>query len=166
MWKQAEQRDQWNREAHHELLTYMFPSWHGTGGEVFHWAQERCAHAPKGLPLHTLPLVALAESHRQRMEKDGDRYGLTIHPWTSNPSTHQAWINWWSYRAPAQPHAAIYEDANYLAHALSFANQHLEAAEVFDLIGPYSTAVPWSYCGDAEKLFTRHRTWAIRASAP
>ncbi|MCO6697283.1 hypothetical protein KQI59_23135, partial [Streptomyces sp. Vc17.3-30] len=70
VWEQVEQRDQWNREAHHELLTYMFPAWHGTGGEMFHWAQERCAHAPRGLPLHILPLVALAESHRQRMEKD------------------------------------------------------------------------------------------------
>ena len=37
VWKQVEQRDPWNREAHHELLTYLFPSWHGTGGEVFHW---------------------------------------------------------------------------------------------------------------------------------
>ncbi|WP_266823285.1 hypothetical protein [Streptomyces sp. NBC_00038] len=166
VWKQVGERDPWNREAHHELLTYMFPSWHGVGGEVFHWAQERCAHTPRGLPLHTLPLVALAESHRVRMEKEGHRYGLTVHPWTDNPSTRQTWENWWTYRAPGSPHAAFHEDANYLAHALSFANQHREAAEVFDAIGPYATDVPWSYCGDAPTLFTRHRTWAVKASAP
>ncbi|WP_260848968.1 hypothetical protein [Streptomyces sp. SLBN-118] len=166
IWEQVEQRDRWNREAHHELLTYMFPSWHGMGGEMFHWAQERCAHAPRGLPLHILPLVALAESHRQRMEKHGDRYGLTVHPWTDNPSTQQAWDNWWAYRAPAWPHAAFHEDANYLAHGLSFANRHKDAAEVFDAIGPHATDVPWSYCGDAQTLFSRHRTWAVRASAP
>ncbi|MFE3638131.1 hypothetical protein [Streptomyces sp. NPDC059168] len=166
VWEQVEARDRWNREAHHELLTYMFPAWHGVGGEMFHWAQERCAHAPRGLPLHALPLVALAESHRQRMEQEGHRYGLTIHPWTGNPSTWQAWENWWAYRAPGRKHAAFHEDANYLAHALSFANHHKEAAEVFDAIGPYATDVPWSYCGDAQTLFTRHRTWAVKASAP
>lgn len=166
VWKQVLECDPWNREAHHELLTYLFPSWHGTGGEVFHWAQERCAHTPRGLPLHVLPLVALAESHRLRMEVDGDRYGLTVHPWTDNPSTGQAWENWWDCRAPKRPHAAFHEDANYLAHALSFAGRHLEAADVFDAIGPYATDVPWSYCGDAATLFNRHRTWAVKASAP
>lgn len=166
VWEQVEERDRWNREAHHELLTYMFPTWHGIGGEVFHWAQEQCAQAPRGLPLHTLPLVALAETHRIRMETEGHRYGLTVHPWTDNPSTQQAWANWWTYRAPVNPHAAFQEDANYLAHALSFANQHRQAAEVFDAIGPYATDAPWSYCGDAQQLFTRHRTWAVKASAP
>lgn len=165
LWEQVKLRDPWNREAHHELLTYMFPSWHGTGGEMFHWVQEQCTQAPRGLPVHVLPLVALAESHRQRMEADGHRYGLTIHPWTDNPSTWQAWDNWWSHRAPRRPHAAFHEDANYLAHALSFANRHREAAEVFDAIGPYATDVPWSYCGDARTLFARHRTWAVKASA-
>ncbi|SEC15559.1 hypothetical protein SAMN05428943_1140 [Streptomyces sp. 2314.4] len=166
VWQQVEERDQWNREAHHELLTYMFPTWHGVSGEMFHWAQERCAQAPRGMPLHTLPLVALAESHRLRMKKEGHRYGLTVHPWTDNPSTRQAWQNWWTYRAPASPHAAFHEDANYLAHALSFANQHKEAAEVFDAIGPYATDAPWSYCGNAKQLFARHRTWAVKAAAP
>ncbi|WP_254709403.1 hypothetical protein [Streptomyces lunaelactis] len=166
VWEQVEERDRWNREAHHELLTYMFPTWHGIAGEMFHWAQERCAHAPRGLPIHTLPLAALAESHRLRMEKEGHRYGLTVHPWTDNPSTQQTWENWWTYRAPVTPHAAFHEDANYLAHALSFANQHRQAAEVFDAIGPYAADVPWSYCGDAPMLFTRHRTWAVKASAP
>lgn len=54
VWKRLIECDPWNREAHHELLTYLFPSWHGTGGEVFHWAQEQCVHAPRGLPLHML----------------------------------------------------------------------------------------------------------------
>ncbi|MFE7312839.1 hypothetical protein ACFU7T_06985 [Streptomyces sp. NPDC057555] len=166
LWQQVIERDPWNREAHHELLTYLFPSWHGTGGEMFHWVQEQCTHAPRGLPAHVLPLVALAESHRQRMEVEGHRYGLSVHPWTDNPSTWQAWNNWWSYRAPNHPHAAFHEDANYLAHALSFANRHREAGEVFDAIGPYATDVPWSYCGDAPMLFNRHRAWAVKASAP
>lgn len=151
VWEEVEQRDRWNREAHHELLTYMFPSWHGSGGEMFHWAQERCAHALRGLPLHILPLVALAESHRLRMETEGERYGLTVHPWTDHPSTQQAWVNWWAYGVPTRPHAAFPEDANCLAHALSFANRHKAAAEVFDAISPYATDVPWSCCGAPDR---------------
>ncbi|MGI5413801.1 hypothetical protein ACQEV9_44235 [Streptomyces chartreusis] len=164
VWRHVMERDRWNREAHHELLTYMFPCWHGAGGEMFHWADERCAHAPRGLPIHALPLVALAEAHRQRMETNGHQYGLTIHPWTDNPSTWQTWHNWWARRAPSRPHAAFHEDANYLAHALSFGNRHREAGEVFDAIGPYATDVPWSYCGDPRTLFIRHRAWAVKAS--
>lgn len=166
VWEEIEKRDQWNREAHHEVLTYLFPAWHGVGGDMFHWAQERCNQAPQGLPVHVLPLVALAESHRQRMERDGDRYGLSIHPWTDNPATMLAWTNWWAYRAPARPHAAFHEDSNYLAHALSFAGRHRQAAEIFDAIGPYATDVPWSYCGDAQQLFVRHRAWALKSASP
>ncbi|MFD7614380.1 hypothetical protein [Streptomyces sp. NPDC059828] len=166
LWTQVKQRDPWNREAHHELLTYLFPSWHGTGGDMFHWVQEECTKAPAGLPLHVLPLVALAESHRQRLETEENRYGLAVHPWTDNPSTWHAWENWWARRAPHRPHAAFHEDANYLAHALSFASRRHEAAEVFDAIGPYATDVPWSYCGDAVTLFHRHRGWAAEAATP
>ena len=61
----------------------------------------------------------------------------------------------------AKVHLACFaDDANYLAHAMSFANRHTEALEVFDAIGPYATRVPWSYCGQAEDLFLRHRAWA------
>ncbi|MFD9906268.1 hypothetical protein [Streptomyces sp. NPDC059063] len=166
VWREVEDRDPWNREAHHEVLTFLFPSWHGQGGEMFHWAQERCAHAPRGLAVHVLPLVALAETHRQRVAQEGERYGLSLHPWTDNPSTPLAWRNWWTHRSTARPHAAFHEDANYLAHALSFAGRHKEAAEVFDAIGPYATDVPWSYCGDPQKLFERHRSWALKSQNP
>lgn len=166
VWQQVGQRDRWNREAHHEILTYMFPDWHGTGGELFHWVQEQCAHVPRGLPLHVLPLVALAESHRNRMASEGNRYGLSVHPWTDNPSTSQAWDDWWVHRNTGRPHASFHEDANYLAHALSFAGRHREAAEVFAAIGPYAGDIPWSYCGDAPTLFVRHRTWAMQAITP
>jgi hypothetical protein len=89
---------------------------------------------------------------------------MAVHPWTDNPSTSQAWDDWWVHRVPVRPHAHFTEDANYLAHALSFAGRYREAAEVFDAIGPFASDTPWSYCGDAVALFTRHRTWARRAA--
>ncbi|MFE5871250.1 hypothetical protein ACFQ6V_21725 [Streptomyces roseifaciens] len=165
VWAEVVRRDPYNREAHHELLTYLFPRNHGTGAEMFHWAQEQADTAPRGLPLAVLPLVALAESHRHRMETDAGSYGsygLSIHPWIDCPHIDPVLDGWWRHRSP-QPHAQFLDDANYLAHALAFAGRHAEAYEVFRAVGPYASEVPWSYCGDARELFLRHREWAVRA---
>lgn len=159
VWREIKERDPWNREAHHEVTTYLFARFHGAAGEAMWWAEEQAALAPRGLPIAVLPLVALAEVHRSRQECDQKSYGLTIHPWVECPQIDLVLKGWWRYRAP-RPHACFADDANYLAHALCFANRHLEAQEVFDAIGPYATHVPWSYCGRPRELFLRHRAWA------
>ncbi|MEV7197162.1 hypothetical protein AB0N81_35950 [Streptomyces sp. NPDC093510] len=159
VWEEIKQRDPWNREAHHEVITYLLPRHHGKPGEAAWWAEEQASVAPQGLPIAALPLVALAEAHRSRQEQDQTPYGLTIHPWVDCPQIDPVLERWWRYRAP-QPHACFADDANYLGHALSFANRHHEALEVFDAIGPYATQVPWSYCGQPRELFLRHRGWA------
>ncbi|MFI9580414.1 hypothetical protein ACIHCQ_00845 [Streptomyces sp. NPDC052236] len=159
VWEEIKQRDPWNREAHHEVATYLLPRCHGAQGEAAWWAEEQASIAPRGLPIAVLPLVVLAEAHRSRQEQDRHAYGLTIHPWVECPQIGQVLERWWRYRAPS-PHACFADDANYLAHALSFANRHSKALEVFDAIGPYATHVPWSYCGQHHELFLRHRAWA------
>ncbi|MFI6088578.1 hypothetical protein [Streptomyces sp. NPDC051218] len=159
VWEEIQQRDPWNREAHHEVVTYLLPRHHGKQGEAAWWAEEQASTAPQGLPIGVLPLVVLAEAHRSRQEQDRTAYGLTIHPWVDCPQIAPVLERWWRYRAP-RPHACFADDANYLAHALSFANRHSEALEVFDAIGPHATQVPWSYCGQAQDLFLRHRAWA------
>ncbi|WP_434591999.1 hypothetical protein [Streptomyces sp. A5-4] len=159
VWEEIKQRDPWNREAHHEVVAYLLPRFHGAQGEAAWWAEEQASIAPRGLPIAVLPLVVLAEAHRSRQERDQKAYGLTIHPWVRCPQIDPVLEQWWHYRAP-RPHACFADDANYLAHALSFANRHNEALEVFDAIGPYATQVPWSYCGQAGDLFLRHRSWA------
>ncbi|MEV5510300.1 hypothetical protein [Streptomyces orinoci] len=164
VWEEAAARDPYNREARHEVLIYLFERNHGSAGEMFHWALERAETAPRGLPLAVLPLVALAESHRQRRAAEGQRYGLSLHPWTDCPHIDRVLERWW-YHRPPRPHAQFAEDANYLAHALGFAGRHAEAHEVFHAIGPYAVDVPWSYCGEPRELFVRHRAWAARAAA-
>ncbi|MFJ2173820.1 hypothetical protein ACIOHE_13025 [Streptomyces sp. NPDC087851] len=159
VWEEIKQRDPWNREAHHEVVTYLLSGYHGAQGEAAWWADEQASIAPRGLPIAVLPLVVLAEAHRTRQEQDPKAYGLTIHPWIECPQVDPVLERWWRYRAP-RPHACFADDANYLAHALSFANRHQEALEVFDAIGSYATRVPWSYCGQANELFLRHRAWA------
>ncbi|MFE0422994.1 hypothetical protein [Streptomyces sp. NPDC058953] len=159
MWEEIKQRDPWNREAHHEVVTYLFPRHHGAEGEAAWWAEEQAATAPQGLPIAVLPLVVLAEAHRSRQERDRRAYGLAIHPWVECPQIDHVLERWWRYRAP-HSHACFADDANYLAHAMSYASRHHEAQEVFDAIGPYATHVPWSYCGRSNELFLRHRAWA------
>ncbi|MGW7664139.1 hypothetical protein [Streptomyces sp. NPDC054756] len=159
VWGEIIKRDRWNREAHHEVVTFLLPRYHGEQAEAMWWAEEQAAIAPQGLPIAVLPLVVIAEAHRTRQEQDRDAYGLTIHPWVDCPQIDHVLEGWWRYRAP-RPHACFADDANYLAHAMSFANRHSEALEVFDAIGPYATQVPWSYCGQARDLFLRHRAWA------
>ncbi|MFI1866930.1 hypothetical protein [Streptomyces jumonjinensis] len=159
VWKEIKQRDPWNREAHHEVVTYLFPGYHGAQGEAAWWAEEQASIAPQGLPIAILPLVVLAEAHRSRQERDRRAYGLAIHPWVECPQIDHVLERWWRYRAP-HPHACFADDANYLAHALSYANRHGEALELFDAIGAYATHVPWSYCGQAHDLFLRHRAWS------
>ncbi|MGK5630441.1 hypothetical protein [Streptomyces sp. URMC 123] len=165
VWAEVVARDPYNREGHHEVLTYLFERHHGSGGEMFHWAQDRAETAPRGLPIAVLPLVALAESHRHRLETDASGYGLTIHPWLDCPAIDRVLAGWWRFRSP-RPHAQFMDDANYLAHALSFAGRHAEAYEVFEAIGPYAADLPWAYCGDPRQLFLRHRDWALRAITP
>ncbi|MBC2878000.1 MULTISPECIES: hypothetical protein [Streptomyces] len=164
IWNEATARDPYNREAHHEVLTFLFDRNHGSGGEMFHWALERAQTAPAGLPLAVLPLVALAESYRQRRAESGGAYGLTVHPWNDCPHIDRVLDGWWRHRSP-RPHAQFADDANYLAHALGFAGRHAEAHEVFTAIGPYACDAPWSYCGEPRELFLRYRGWAARAAA-
>lgn len=165
VWQEVRARDPYNREAHHELLTYVFGCNHGSATEMHDWAYELTSSAPRGTPIPVLLLVAHAESHRIRMEQNSRSYGLIIHPWLDCPDIDRVLNGWWRYRAP-QPHAHFMDDANYLAHALSYANRHAEAFEVFDAIGRYAARLPWAYCGDPTQLFLRHRGWAQKAIVP
>jgi hypothetical protein len=85
VWAEIEQRDPWNREAHHEVATYLFQRNQGRPGEAMWWAEEQASVAPQGLPIAVLPLVVIAEAHRSRQERDQTAYGLTIHPWIDCP---------------------------------------------------------------------------------
>jgi hypothetical protein len=162
LWQEVRARDPYNWEAHHELLTYFFARYHGSNAQMHNLARELSAAAPRGTPIPVLLLVALAESHRLRLERESRTYGLTVHPWMDCPEIDLVLNGWWRYRSP-QPHARFMDDANYLAHALCFAGRHEEGFEIFEEIGLYASRVPWGYCGDAEQLFQRHRTWATRA---
>ncbi|WP_237519654.1 hypothetical protein [Streptomyces sp. HUCO-GS316] len=127
-------------------------------------AYELAHTAPRGTPIPVLLLVAHAETHRIRMEQGSDKYGSSIHPWLDCPDIDRVLDGWWRHRS-SLPHAHFVDDANYLAHALSYANRHAEAYEVFEAIGPYATRLPWTYCGDPTQLFLRHRAWARKAIA-
>ena len=161
-WGEVRARDPNNREGHHELLAYVFSRNHGSEAEMHNYARELATLAPKGTPIPVVLLVAHAESHHLRRERESQTYGLTVHPWRDCPDIDRVLDDWWRHRSP-RPHAQFMEDANYLAHALSYAGRHEEAFEVFEEIGGYATRLPWAYCGDPVRLFLTHRDWARRA---
>ncbi|GAA1253287.1 hypothetical protein GCM10009665_49950 [Kitasatospora nipponensis] len=163
LWDEVCRRDPYSREGHHELLAYLMPRNQGTSALMFDWAHERAQQAPHGTPIAVLLLVAQAEHYRHRMEQNPRNYGMTIHPWTDCPDIDRVLEHWWRYRSP-QRHANFMDDANYLAHALSFAGRHEEAREVFEQLGPHFGRLPWAYCGEAEQLFLKHRDRAMSST--
>jgi hypothetical protein len=165
LWGEVRRRDPYSREGHHELLSFLMPRSQGTSALMFDWAHERSQLAPRGTPIAVLLLVAQAEHYRYRVEQDPRNYGMTFQPWSDCPDIDRVLEFWWSFRSP-QRHANFMDDANYLAHALSFAGRHAEAQEVFAEIGPYLSRLPWALCGDAEQLFRRHRDQAMSAGRP
>ncbi|MCP2310709.1 MULTISPECIES: hypothetical protein [Kitasatospora] len=161
LWHEVARRDPFNRESHHEVLAYLMPRKHGSTTVMFDWVRDRVQGVPDGSPLVVLLLVAQAEHYRYRQSQRSG-VGVAIHPWMECPDIDRVLERWWHLR-PAVRHANFTDDANYLAHALSFAGRHREAHAVFEEIGPYAAKLPWAYCGDAEQLFQTHRERARNA---
>ncbi len=163
IWKEVQARDPYNLEAHHELVTYVFERNHGSNAQMHNWARELAYAAPKGSAASVVLLVAQAETYRAQFELDGRTHSVSAQPWMEHPEIDFVLDSWWR-RRPPRPHGRFMDDANYLAHALCHAARHEEAFEVFNVIGPYATRVPWAYGGEAVELFLRHRGWALDAA--
>ena len=174
-WWELTTRDRFNRDAHHQVLQYLFPRWHGSFTEMFDFAADTAAQAPPGSPLHLLPLVAHTEDFRVR-KVDPDitkQAGLTFH-WTSpeaNQLIDRAMARWLD--PGPLPHAQAMLDLNYLIYALVNANRLVEAAPLFRAVGQHATKIPWAYTREsewaytrgAEEEFLRCRTHALRAES-
>ncbi|MFG2825482.1 hypothetical protein ACGFX4_39410 [Kitasatospora sp. NPDC048365] len=161
LWGEVRRRDPLNREGYHEVMAYLMPRKHGSTTVMFDWARDQVHSVPDGSPLIVLLLVAQAEHYRFRQEQRST--GSAIHPWMQCPDIDRVLDRWWLRRAHT-PHANFMDDANYLAHALSFAGRHREAHEVFEEIGPYAAQLPWAYCGEADQLFRTHKERARNAT--
>ncbi|MFE9393969.1 hypothetical protein [Streptomyces flavidovirens] len=157
-WKELRDRDLYHREGHHQALRYLSARWHGSHGEANNFAWEAASYAPAGSPLAIMPQVARAEQYRFQTEAEGrTAIGLTFH-WNGDRARwdlRTALEKWIKHRTV--PQAQDVADLNYLAHGLVHAGMEGEATAVFRLLDNRATRIPWSYSGDAERLFVRWR---------
>ncbi|MEU3980087.1 hypothetical protein AB0F77_08235 [Streptomyces sp. NPDC026672] len=115
--------------------------------EVYDFAGESAARAPADSPLALLPVVAHAERYRVlavagRVPADPTASGH----WCEESAGHllRAGFDWWLEWEP-EDHPRRHVDLNFLAHALSAAGRHAEAAALFQHIDRHITPAPWSY---------------------
>ena len=171
-WRELRARDEFNRDGHHEALTYLFASWCGSHQEMYDFAYWLAGQAPPGSPLAVLPLVAHAELYRS-MTTDGhsqspDDLSPFAH-WTRpqvSADVERVLRDWLG--SAAIQHAQADLDRNYLLHAMAF-NGRIETNEaraMFDAVGPYASVVPWSYTGETESSFLYWRSIAYTEYPP
>ena len=169
-WQEMRARDGFNRDGHHEALTYLYPAWCGSHSEMYDFAYWLAGEAAPGSPLAILPLVAHAEAYRA---------ALVGAPARAQPSPYIHWamphvgadvdrvLRSWLGLASV-PHAQADIDRNYLLHAMVFSGRGDgdEARALFDALGSHAMRVPWSYTGDAETSYLYWRERAFAGDSP
>ncbi|GAA2007788.1 hypothetical protein GCM10009838_87680 [Catenulispora subtropica] len=169
-WQEMRARDAFNRDGHHEALTYLFAAWCGSHAEMYDFAYWLAGQAPPGSPLAVLPLVGHAEVYRAATAG----VALQLRP---SPQAHwgrrlvstdvdrvlRSWLG-----SAIVPHAQADLDRNYLLHAMVLSGRvdTDETRALFDAIGSHAMRVPWSYTGDPASSFLYWRERAFKAGAP
>ncbi|MFF9505061.1 hypothetical protein [Streptomyces sp. NPDC014656] len=157
---EADKRDRYNREAYHRMLQFLYARGEGPLSEAVTYAHWAASTAPRGSALHVLPLYVRVERYRRDR---GHEQALDLH-WVAQDAVREArraMDAWFLFCAVPE---ASQLDLNHLAHALSGALLFADAARVFEALGPYYTAVPWSHRTPrpadralAEEVFLRAR---------
>ncbi|MDJ0342767.1 hypothetical protein QMK19_22965 [Streptomyces sp. H10-C2] len=141
--RQACERDPFNREAHHRMLTFLLHARSGGAGEgvnFAYWVRQR-VHINDHTPLSVLPLYAYAEYFERHRSQRTRSIGHL--QWSTEPAitdTERA-LHWFhkcdqTYASPL--------DLNHLAHALWAGCRYAEGGEVFKALGPHMTPKPWT----------------------
>ncbi|WP_369251073.1 hypothetical protein [Streptomyces sp. R41] len=138
---EVNQRDPYNREAYHRVLQFML-ALDGLRASslaaVVDFGWSVAGQRPVGSPLLLLPAYAQIEQRRARVDP------LWRRQWAEDPAlsyTLNAFHDWFRKAPPGLRSVA---DLNHLAFALWAGNQYLEAAEVFEAMGPYAAREPWA----------------------
>jgi hypothetical protein len=157
VWRQ----DVFNREAHQRLLTAVGPRGSGSVEDLFQVARRLAVAAPQGSSLRMLPLLGYVESFRaqagdtwrQRLVL-ADRHWRTAH---AQAEIEAAYLGWFAVDTRAGGDRRLAPDLHHMAHALWAAGMDQRAAEVFGVLGPYASTVPWSLHGDPETVLLEAR---------
>ncbi|MDX3851267.1 hypothetical protein [Streptomyces sp. AK02-01A] len=143
--------------AQSQLLQQLCPKWSGSWEALHGFARERTAAAPPGS--HTGALVAQAHiEHWLELDSGADDRYLKD-PAVRDELLAAAAV---SVLHPdfRGGHYAI-SSHGYFAAALSLGGHHAEAAPHFRALGNNAASSPWSYLGDKEAAYLKHRESAL-----
>jgi hypothetical protein len=165
-------RDPDNREAHQRMLQFVYArNPVGALPQAVNYARWAVSSAADGSAAHVTPLYVRVE--RYRRERGQDK-ALDLH-WVTDDAirdAQHALHHWFDSGDPAE-YSLL--DLSHLAHALWGAHQFTAAARVFEALGPYYAAAPWTYriredhgdpAHEALELFLRARTRSLDAPPP
>ncbi|MGW3493131.1 hypothetical protein [Streptomyces sp. NPDC001020] len=143
---EVNQRDPYNREAYHRVLQFLLALERLSGASlaaVFDFGRSVASQRPVGSPLLLLP--AYAQIEQRRRSRVGPLWRLQ---WAQEPMvdyTLTAFHDWF-HKVPVGERSVA--DLNLLAYALWAGHRYLEAAEVFEAMGPYAAREPWASAHD------------------
>lgn len=163
VWREIVVRDQWNREAHLEMLGYLSPEECGSQAQTLEFVDSVESRLPPGAPVSALRLISVVEQHQRTLARGGVDALLAGRQWThlvAASALDRAATEW--TKPGFLRHAATLADLNLLAYALSQAGRLTEAAEAFRLAGRVVTPWPWQLLGDPVQWFVYWRDQALR----
>jgi hypothetical protein len=159
---EVNQRDPYNREAYHRVLQFLL-SLDGLRASslaaVVDFGWSVAGQRPVGSPLLLMPAYAQIEQRRARVDP------LWRRQWAEDPAldyTLNAFHDWFRKAPPGLRSVA---DLNHLAYALWAGHQYLEAAEVFEAMGPYAAREPWASVHDGAAAADPGEALLLRARA-
>lgn len=148
--------------AQMQVLQQLCPKWGGTWESAHGFADECAKAAPAGSPNGALVAVVQMEQYLALAEGGTKRPAET---YLRAPENHARLL---AAAAVSALHPAARTDAYaYVGAHSAFAAVHsaarrpAEAAPHFRALGDRATEFPWSYLGDHEAAFVRHRKTAL-----
>ncbi|MEV6830837.1 DUF4034 domain-containing protein [Amycolatopsis sp. NPDC051102] len=150
VWTELAARDPLHRAAHDQALQYWCAKWFGSHEQMFAFADEAAAKAPK---LAGLTLVAAHEAEAKDVEawqsERTQRALDVVVPWLAGEG---------------RDHPANLRDRAYAAKALVVNGRCDEAVEQFMVLGTHADALVWAYGGKPVHEFVKTRYLACHGS--
>ena len=143
--------------ARYEAMQYVCAKWFGSHDEMFEFAQSSVEAAPPGARVQSLLLDAVLEhlaSDPSALAGDRERVEDAI-------TRARGYLD----ANPEAGHHLTAQTRNVLARVLFLLERPREAYDQMQAIGPYATAYPWGYWGDAREEFLTHRSHIVTLTA-
>ncbi|GGB79245.1 hypothetical protein N798_01630 [Knoellia flava TL1] len=155
--RELDKADPHHYGARWEAMQFVCAKWFGSHDEMFDFAQRTVEAAPREARVQSLLLDAVLEhlaAEPSALRASPDRVEEAI-------SRAQGWLD----ANPDPGHHLTSQTRNTLARVLFHLERPREAYEQLKAVGPYATAYPWRYWGDAREEFLTHRSHIVTMAA-